>query len=308
MLIPSPSETLALNAVIVMSFTLLVYEYCLTLSLEVERFWSSKRLTWSSFLFYLNRYFTLCGHVPLLAEYFLDLKAPSKLTICRGLLSYTQFLAMVVEIIVGALLILRTYALYAQNRKVLALLLAVTFVGIGIACWFILIGKKESRGLEDYLAVVGCPTAVSQSNALRYAAAWSGKLIFDVLVFGLTVYRSMTLRRVSGSSALTLMLRDGSMYFGIMVAATLANMLMLVYGRPFTRGIITTPMNVVSSIMITRLMLNLRDPKLTAVLPCSLGTTLASRDTHILSTIQTPSGYVETLPAETINSYCSYTY
>ena len=59
----------------------LVYEYFLTLLLEVERFWSAKRLSWSMFLFFLNRYLTLVGHIPLTVEYLFYSTSPSKLTV-----------------------------------------------------------------------------------------------------------------------------------------------------------------------------------------------------------------------------------
>ena len=44
---------------------------------------------------------------------------------------------------------------------------------------------------------------------IEYAGAWSGMLVFDTIVFGLTVHRSMELHKITGSSILTLILRDG---------------------------------------------------------------------------------------------------
>lgn len=38
--------------------------------MEVDRFWSRKGYTWTSFMFYLNRYSTLLAHIPVLMEYF----------------------------------------------------------------------------------------------------------------------------------------------------------------------------------------------------------------------------------------------
>ncbi|EJF59252.1 hypothetical protein DICSQDRAFT_65360, partial [Dichomitus squalens LYAD-421 SS1] len=48
---------------------LLYYEYVLTLPLEVERYWHS---AWScaSVLFFLNRYLTIFGHIPVVVEFF----------------------------------------------------------------------------------------------------------------------------------------------------------------------------------------------------------------------------------------------
>ncbi|ESK87061.1 hypothetical protein Moror_11942 [Moniliophthora roreri MCA 2997] len=50
---------------------------------------------------------------------------------CDKLQSYHQYYAVVVQIMVGVMLVLRTYALYGRNRKVLAGMLAVMFAAIG---------------------------------------------------------------------------------------------------------------------------------------------------------------------------------
>lgn len=46
--------------------------------MEVERFWKTKRFTWAVFFFYLNRYLTLFGHLPVIFEYFWYSTAGSK--------------------------------------------------------------------------------------------------------------------------------------------------------------------------------------------------------------------------------------
>jgi hypothetical protein len=41
-------------------------------------------------------------------------------------------------------------------------------------------------------------------------AAWAGMLAFDSLVFGMTLYKSVTLARTPGVDLLTILLRDGA--------------------------------------------------------------------------------------------------
>ena len=69
----------------------LTYEYFLTLSIEIERFWSAKRLTWAIFFFFFNRYFTLLGHIPLMVEHFLHFIPPSKLTVSLVVSAEVEF-------------------------------------------------------------------------------------------------------------------------------------------------------------------------------------------------------------------------
>lgn len=57
---------------------ILLYDYCLTFAAEVERCWSAHRLNWSLGFFYLNRYLTLFGHVPIMIEFFWSTSNPNK--------------------------------------------------------------------------------------------------------------------------------------------------------------------------------------------------------------------------------------
>lgn len=44
---------------------ILYYDYALTLPMEIDRFWATRSISWASGFFYLNRYLTLLGHIPL---------------------------------------------------------------------------------------------------------------------------------------------------------------------------------------------------------------------------------------------------
>ncbi|KAI0647197.1 hypothetical protein C8Q79DRAFT_611506 [Trametes meyenii] len=58
------------NYLAVASLTLLYYDFCLTFTAEVERFWKTARLSLFSALFVLNRYLGLLGPIPVMLEYF----------------------------------------------------------------------------------------------------------------------------------------------------------------------------------------------------------------------------------------------
>ncbi|KIM38068.1 hypothetical protein M413DRAFT_448092 [Hebeloma cylindrosporum] len=78
----------------------------------------------------------------------------------------------------------------------------------------------------------------------------------------MTLYKAIVLPRPNGVNILTVLLRDGTIYFGVMVVSNLANVLTFMLGGSLTRGAATTFSNVMASVMISRLMLNLRDPSL----------------------------------------------
>ncbi|TBU52546.1 hypothetical protein BD310DRAFT_952655 [Dichomitus squalens] len=100
------------------SFTILYYDFLLTFPQEVERYWTGVR-SWASFFFFLNRYMSVVCYVPFAYEFYADMPEP---LYHRLLLASTQCVAAV-------LLMLRTYALYNRNRKVMALLSSMAAIG-----------------------------------------------------------------------------------------------------------------------------------------------------------------------------------
>ena len=55
---------------------IVLYDYCLTFIAEVERCWVVRRLNWSLGFFYLNRYLTLLGYIPIMLEYLWSTSTP----------------------------------------------------------------------------------------------------------------------------------------------------------------------------------------------------------------------------------------
>jgi len=107
-----------------------------------------------------------------------------------------------------------------------------------------------------------CHFAAIPSNAvLRYAVAWGGIFLFDAMIFGLTIYKTLQIGRTYRRTMVDILLRDGSMYFGIMGTGNLVNFLVLLVGGPVTRGVLAPYLNALASICSARLMLNIRDPK-----------------------------------------------
>ncbi|KAF7328096.1 hypothetical protein MSAN_02489400 [Mycena sanguinolenta] len=174
------------------------------------------------------------------------------------------------------MLMLRTFALYEHSKRVLVLMISVAAGAVAVGIWSVLSGKAvaESTNLPLYF---GCNYPISRSQGLSLAAAWAGVAVFDCMIFLLTLYRVFSVRRTS--TILTVLLRDGSIYFGVMVLSNFSNILTFVLGtvcfwlfalavrlldvlQEYTRGIATTFTNIISSVMLTRLMLNLRDPAL----------------------------------------------
>ncbi|KAJ7101348.1 hypothetical protein B0H15DRAFT_815760 [Mycena belliarum] len=244
------------------SFTLLFYDYFLTLNWEISRYWASPR-TGPKILFYANRYGTLLGNIPVVIQYFWSVEPTAqKIAICRGLESYHQYFIIVTQVMVGVMQILRTFALYERNKRVLMFMCAVAIGAVVTGLWSVITGKtgNTDQNLKLYF---GCNYPISKAQGISLASAWAGLAVFDCMIFLLTLYKAFSRRRPIGTGLFTVLLRDGSIYFGVILMSNLSNILTFALGDDFTRGMPTTFTNIISSIMITRLMLNLRDPALT---------------------------------------------
>ncbi|KAI6001118.1 hypothetical protein EDC04DRAFT_1065505 [Pisolithus marmoratus] len=213
--------------------TILYYDYLLTLRREVDFFWMKPRRSWMFVLFVANRYITLLSRVPAM-------------------------------IIAGIIMIIRVYALYMKSRRVLLFLVLVILAGIGVGCWAIL---SPSPSTARFVPIPplrnGCNVPTTYEQAERNAIAWSGQMAFDAIVFVLTLWRTLRVRRLGNRTLLDIFIRDGALYFGLMTGANVANITtLLVCNTSTTKSLFLGFTNTISSIMISRLMLNLRDPKI----------------------------------------------
>lgn len=95
-------------------------------------------------------------------------------------------------------------------------------------------------------------------------APWGAMLIFDTMIFLLTLCKTIRLLHLAPRTGtlLQIFLRDGIIYFGALVIVNVANIVTFLLGNDYTRGMVSTLTNVMSSVLISRLMLNLRDPGL----------------------------------------------
>ncbi|THU76861.1 hypothetical protein K435DRAFT_878644 [Dendrothele bispora CBS 962.96] len=88
---------------------------------------------------------------------------------------------------------------------------------------------------------------------------WIGIVAVDLLVFGLTLYKTIQLQRTcKGSDLWLVIMRDGALYFGIITFVNCTNILVFAIAKDFMKSLLAIFANVIASVMMTRLMLNLR--------------------------------------------------
>ncbi|KAL5522961.1 hypothetical protein ACEPAF_1228 [Sanghuangporus sanghuang] len=258
---------------------ILYYDYVLTLDEEVGFFWR-KRTTAVSVLFFSNRYVSILGSAALLLQTFGRWSSKIRSS-CDILQKYHQFLSIVIQIIVGIIMILRTYALYELNRKILWSLSSLAGTVIVIGIWSV-IGDFPSVILPYNLSSIpGCHTLISRGLGIRLAAAWGSLYAFDTVVIILTLRKAIQVKKAQNQKLYHVLIRDGTIYYLVFSLINLAQILLFVVsilpqffvptsltrvlakiGTPLLRGVLTTFANVVSTTLISRLMLNLKNPRL----------------------------------------------
>ncbi|RPD80219.1 hypothetical protein L226DRAFT_609155 [Lentinus tigrinus ALCF2SS1-7] len=252
------------NCLTLVGFTVLYYDYILTLFSEIEFFWKSASISTVSVLFVIIRYYGVIGPIPLILEYFADLPENS----CRQLQTYHQAFAISSQAIVAVMLVVRTYALYDRSRRILALLI-VTHVGGAIACLITIVTSRSPINTITPLPFTffGCDLSLTNEQGIHLALAWAAMLWFDTTIFVLTLVQAFRVRRYFPGGLLEIMFRDGTIYYGILVASNVSNIITFMVTRSGSplKGMDTTLTNVLSTTLTSRLILNIRDPSLRRV-------------------------------------------
>ncbi|KAJ7657255.1 hypothetical protein DFH06DRAFT_1197785 [Mycena polygramma] len=233
-------------------FVILVYDHLLSFGSEVKLMWCRK-LRPSIIWFFALRYISLGCSCAIFAFYFGNLSMES----CSKMEKVLEALLMLQESLVETTLALRVFAMYGFKLWVAIPMGLAANLAAALGIWTIV--KYGNPRMLSAPGMNGCHTAIPRSTALRLAGAWEAQLLLDTLVFGLTLYRAHADRAVMTmvpGSLIERMMRDGAMYFGIIVLASLANVVTLYLGDIMIAGILSWWTTSLSVTLISRLILN----------------------------------------------------
>ncbi|KIM64900.1 hypothetical protein SCLCIDRAFT_114305, partial [Scleroderma citrinum Foug A] len=102
---------------------------------------------------------------------------------------------------------MRVYALYRNSRLVLISIMALWLSIVAIGCWAVFTSNVASLSSTDVMPSgqltgnVGCPSVI--------AIAWGGQLLYDLVIFLLTIIRSLRMRKEGIRDITDILLRDG---------------------------------------------------------------------------------------------------
>ncbi|TFK37171.1 hypothetical protein BDQ12DRAFT_608300, partial [Crucibulum laeve] len=196
---------------------MLFYDIILTFGDEVERIWMRK-YTPVTVLWFLNRYLSPLGYIVIIVSF----HDPWSKSVCNRYVLYPEALKIVTAFTIGVIFILRLYAIYSRSKMVVGFACLVLAIELGIKIW----AFTDGTSLILPPGLVGC-ILVGRSNT-RIVFTWIAELVFDSVVFFLTLWKTVSHNRVRRSntmSLVTLVMRDGVVYFGIIFLVNLVTVL-----------------------------------------------------------------------------------
>ncbi|KAF9237225.1 hypothetical protein BU15DRAFT_76130 [Melanogaster broomeanus] len=189
-----------------------VFDYLITIEDETRWVWGRKWDT-TRLIFTMSRYILFLGTG--LTAYQIPFNSSS--APCPGSLQTVASVIHIIGVIAAELLlILRTYALWLGDKRLLYGLLAYATVTI---CAAIAIDTSPTQFLPGGQPQLGCLLESPRNSAIVYAIL----LLYELVIFTLIAYKSFGASRGTRSSTVRIIYRDGIFYVLCIIAITLAN-------------------------------------------------------------------------------------
>ncbi|KAI9067814.1 hypothetical protein FKP32DRAFT_226433 [Trametes sanguinea] len=237
------------------SCVMLFYDIAITFGDEVEKIWK-QRFTGATVLWFLNRYLSPLGYIVIIVSF----NDPSwGKAACQRYVLYPEILKIFTATAVGLIFILRLYSIYSKRNIILFGFGGLLVAELAVKIWAFTDGVM----LQLPPGFVGCILTGRSSPGDRIIYTWVAELVFDSAVFFATLYRTITLYRRTligeALSLITVIMRDGIMYFAAIFVSNLATVLIFIFApQPDLKVINASFSTLITSLMVSRLMLNLR--------------------------------------------------
>ncbi|KAJ7773878.1 hypothetical protein B0H16DRAFT_1510294 [Mycena metata] len=255
--VSSAREIIVQNHLHVFGLAILYWDHLITLDAEVQYLWGKSK-SYGSYLFFAVRYGVPASNIPVAVFAFIAV-TPSVSSCARHNLIH-QILLITTQILISIIMIQRVYALYDRSIRLLRWLVAVSACLIALSVW--LLTNQNSHPLT---VLPGCHTTLSRQTSYHLAGGWGTLLIFDAIIFTLTIFNAYSSRKRLGAQARadmplhTLILRDGALYFAVIAGANLSNIFTFIFDGPIIPGSLTVFTTCISATMVSRLNLNIHE-------------------------------------------------
>jgi len=208
------------------SATIIIFDHLITIDSEVELIWKS---SWSlgKAMFFLNRYYTL---VSVIVNTY-GLFSPSLTdNFCLTFFRWQGWTGLVSCMISEIILQMRIYALYSLDKRILALMVVCFLGSIGTSAWVMGSVLSKIHATASHLTS-NFEFCVPHNLSDHFFVFWIPMLAFETLLCGLALFRGYQTFRssngpfASGKHIVGILIRDSLLYFLVMFATYLTNLL-----------------------------------------------------------------------------------
>ncbi|KAG1737624.1 hypothetical protein EDB19DRAFT_941092 [Suillus lakei] len=227
------------------AMALLVFDYCLTISQEVQLIWG-KRWNVLRVTFTLARYVTFIGAAMTTFAAVVD---RSKYKSCNTFNSISNVSHLISIVAAEVLLIIRTYAFWLKSKKVLVwlIILAVSCIAGTIA-----VNNLPFSALGG--GTTGCEFDSGKTSAIQYGFI----IFFELVLMILTVYKRFSFYQGSSGRFVTTLYRDGLIYMTCIIMTSVANIFVFLFAPVAYTDMMNVPQLVIHGVLASRILLNLR--------------------------------------------------
>ncbi|KAF8980490.1 hypothetical protein BDQ17DRAFT_1263752, partial [Cyathus striatus] len=183
----------------------LYYDHILTFDDEVNYIWNRPKRG-SAYWFFANRYVTFFANLLVTIAVFIFSDK------CTQFAIFQETLLVFNQLVVSILLALRIYALYERSTRMLLCLfgMGASLLGVTIVCIVFYDHVCHILGRCRHFHILFCLLNTTTGLGI----AWIALLVYDTMIFCLTVYRTWTTRRYQKTYGIktpliSLILRDG---------------------------------------------------------------------------------------------------
>jgi len=230
---------------------LLFYDYILTLPDEIDCIWRHRR-SLVTLLFFLNRYLALF-HALMIILVYSDSALSTRLG-CSGVWHFIAWLTFTGIAIAEVIFTLRTAAIW-EDRKLI----------VGLVCFGSLLIAliPAAYVLEDQIKSIQwlsmpIPGAVGCASLQAKDTLWivyTLLLVYQTVIFGLTLRKVMRPKITEGSSLAFVLYRDGFLFYILLLIVSLVNIIGIHSGPSAAFSWIH---RVLHAVLSSRLILNIR--------------------------------------------------
>lgn len=246
-------QRLFMDQICVSAFALLIYDYALTLHLEIKYIWIS-RWNYTKVLFLLTRYLTIVIiFILLYNQTFLHDSAGT----CRTTWSFIAWLMIIKNALAESILCIRTWAIWDRHKSVGILLVIAMLAYVAVQFSF---ETKVIHSLQIatplYSGFRGCfLTGATRMLWVQFASLF----VIELVVLTLMLISAFRLYRTGRTSELSFVIhRDGIMFYVYLLFLSGVNLIIIIKA-PLDIIDLMIPMEVVlHTVFTTRIVLNIR--------------------------------------------------